>query len=106
MNESQFIEASEVLMSAVEDAVDDLDVDTTRSGNVLTIEAENGEEVVINRHTPTGQVWLASRQGGLHFEFSDGVWKSTRDGTDFWRALNEALSFVCEEAVNLTAPKL
>lgn len=106
MNETQFIEASETLMQAVEDAVDQagIDVDASRAGNVLTLEADSGEEVVINRHTPTFQMWVASRKGGLHFELKDGVWVNTRGGQTFWQALNEALTFACSEPVELKAP--
>lgn len=106
MNETQFIEATEGLMQAVEDAVDaaGIDVDATRAGNVLTLEADSGEQVVINRHTPTFQMWVASRKGGLHFEYKDGQWINTRGGQTFWQALNEALSFACEETIELKAP--
>lgn len=106
MNETQFIEASETLMQAVEDAVDQagIDVEASRSGNVLTLEADNGEQVVINRHTPTSQMWVASRKGGLHFELQDGVWVNTRGGQTFWQAVNEALTFVCHEPIALKVP--
>lgn len=106
MNETQFVEASEALMQAVEDAVDaaGLDVDATRAGNVLTLEADSGEQVVINRHTPTSQMWVASRKGGLHFECVDGKWVNTRGGEDFWQAVNDALSFAVGEPVNIKAP--
>lgn len=70
MTETEFLEASEALMQQVENAVDaaELDVECDRTGNVLTIEADSGEQIVINRHTPTQQMWLATRKGGLHFE--------------------------------------
>lgn len=103
MNETQFIEESEALMQAVEDAIDDadLDVDASRAGNVLTLEADSGEQVVINRHTPTQQMWLASRKGGLHFTYVEGKWKDTRSGKTFKDALDEALTYVCGETVKI-----
>lgn len=106
MDETRFIEASEALMNAVEDAVEaaGIDVEGTRAGNVLTLEADNGEQVVINRHTPTGQMWLASRRGGLHFEFHDGGWTDTRSGKTFWTALEEALGQVCGSPVHIRRP--
>lgn len=104
MTETEFLEASEALMQQVENAIDSagLDVECDRSGNVLTIEADSGEQIVINRHTPTQQMWLATRKGGLHFENVDGKWRNTRDATTFESALNVALSFVCEENVSLS----
>ena len=89
MTETEFLEASEALMQQVENAIDaaGLDVECDRSGNVLTIEADSGEQIVINRHTPTQQM---------------GQWRNTRDATTFESALNVALSFVCEEDVSLS----
>ena len=104
MTETEFLEACEALMQQVENAVDaaELDVECDRTGNVLTIEADSGEQIVINRHTPTQQMWLATRKGGLHFENSDGKWRNTRDGTTFESALQAALNFVCEEDVSFS----
>lgn len=104
MTETEFLEASEALMQEVENAIDgaDLDVECDRSGNVLTIEGDSGEQVVINRHGPTQQMWLATRHGGLHFENKEGRWIDTRSGADFRDSLNEALSFVCGEKVALS----
>ncbi len=103
MTETEFLEASEALMQRIENIVDaaGLDVECDRSGNVLTIEGESGEQIVINRHGPTQQMWLATRKGGLHFENRDGSWVNTRDSSNFQDALNEALSFVCEEQIRL-----
>lgn len=105
MNETQFIESTEALMDRIEDALEatDLDVDVDRSGNVMTIAFDNGEEVVINRHGPTQQMWLASRHGGLHFALEDGKWRCTRTGADFWDALNDTVSLVAGEKVELSA---
>ena len=104
MTETEFTELAESTLQRIQTAVeavdDDLDVD--RQGNVLTIEADSGEQIVINRHTPTQQMWLATRKGGLHFENVGGQWRNTRDATTFESALNVALSFVCEEDVSLS----
>lgn len=103
MTETEFLEVSEALMQRVENAVDEagLDVECDRSGNVLTIEGDSGEQIVINRHGPTQQMWLATRKGGLHFERCNERWVNTRDATDFQDALSDALSFVCEESVQI-----
>lgn len=105
MNETQFIEATEALMDRIEDALEaaGLDADVDRSGNVMTIEFDNGEEVVINRHGPTQQMWLASRHGGLHFALEDGRWRCTRTGADFWDALSDTVSLVSGQKTRLSA---
>lgn len=106
MTETEFVERAEALFAGIETALDaaGADVETDRSGNVLTIEADSGEKAVVNLHTPTQQVWLASRKGGLHFSYDNGRWISTRDGRDFWDALSEAVSFITGESVAVKAP--
>ena len=103
---NNIVERAEALFAGIETALDaaGADVETDRSGNVLTIEADSGEEAVVNLHTPTQQVWLASRKGGLHFSYDNGRWISTRDGRDFWDALSEAVSFITGESVAVKAP--
>ena len=95
MTETEFVERAEALFAGIE---------TAPSGNVPTIEPDSGEEAVVNLHTPTQQVWLASRKGGLHFSYDNGRWISTRDGRDFWDALSEAVSFITGESVAVKAP--
>ena len=104
MTETTFLEAANRLFMDVEDRVEDcgLDIDSSRSGNVLTLESDDGSQVVINLHAPTEQIWLASRAGGLHYTFQDGLWRSTRGGTDFWADLEKALSFILGEPVRLS----
>ena len=93
MTETEFLQTTEKLFDDIEDAVEaGLDADIMREGNVLEIEADSGEKVVVNRHVPTSQVWLASRLGGRHFIAKDGQWVDTRTGEDLWTKLQEALS--------------
>ena len=79
MTETEFIELAEStlqrIQSAVEAVNDDLDVD--RQGNVLTIEFDDGFQIVINMQTPTRQLWLASLKGGHHYERSGQEWLDT-----------------------------
>ncbi len=104
MLEAEFDELSEKLFSKIEDAVDelDLDVESSRAGNVLTLETESGEQIVINRHTPTFEVWLASRAGGSRFFYENGTWLSSKDKeTTIWSSLSQALSYVLAQPVTL-----
>ena len=67
MTETEFIELAEStlqrIQSAVEAVDDDLDVD--RQGNVLTIEFDDGFQIVINSQTPTQQLWNEMPESGL-----------------------------------------
>lgn len=79
MTETEFIELAEStlqrIQAAVEAAADEVDVD--RQGNVLTIEFDDGFQIVINKQTPTQQLWLASLKGGHHYERSGDQWVDT-----------------------------
>ena len=82
--------------------------DADRSGNVLTIEFDSGEQIVINIQTPTEQVWLASRvTGGFHFSWDGEAWKDS-DGDSgnvlevllkCWSVLGRAASQLSGETV-------
>ncbi len=80
MRETEFIELAESTLQRIQSAVeaigDELEVD--RQGNVLTIEFDDGFQIVINKQTPTRQLWLASLKGGHHYERNGEQWLDTR----------------------------
>lgn len=68
MTESEFIRMSEELFEHIEDQIDEngWDFDCQFTGNVLTIEAEDGTQIIVNRHTPNQELWIAAKSGGYH----------------------------------------
>jgi CyaY protein len=94
MNETEFLAAAERTLDEVEAAVEacDADIDTTRTGNVLTLELVDGSKIIVNSQTPTRQIWVAAKSGGYHFQWSDGAWRDTRDGSEFFAALSRLVS--------------
>jgi CyaY protein len=103
MNESDFAAAAERTLAAIEAAVEacGADIETTRSGNVLTLELADGSKVVVNSQAPMRQVWVAARSGGFHYEWRDGAWRDTRDGSELFAALSRIVSAQGGEAVLL-----
>lgn len=101
MTETEFVGHTETLFAHIEDALDDYPFDCTRVGNVLTIEADNGTQIVVNRHTPNRELWIAAKSGGYHFAEQGGRWLATRDGREFFSVLNEVLSAAAGEAVSI-----
>ncbi len=93
MTETEFLELAEAEMNRLQDEVEAKydDADCTRSGNVLTIELEDGAEVVVNIQAPMQEIWLASHLGGYHFAPRAGDWISSRDGRNIRTVLFEAL---------------
>ena len=94
MSESEFLAAAERTLDSIESAVEacDADIDATRTGNVLTLELADGSKVVVNSQAPMRQIWVAARSGGFHYEWRDGAWRDTRDGSELFAALSRIIS--------------
>ena len=101
MTESAFLQHSDALFADIEDQIDEggWDFDCQFSGNVLTLEADDGSQIIVNRHTPNQELWIAAKSGGYHFAERDGQWLATRDGSEFFTVLSEALSAAAGEEV-------
>ena len=109
MEESDFNQKVDDILVVIEDALDncDADLDWDLAGGILTIECENGSQVIVNRQGPTQQIWVASRSGGFHFDFCKG--KGEEKETDCWLQadlelfahLNQVLSEQSGESVKL-----
>jgi CyaY protein len=106
MTESEFNQRVDDTLIAIEEAIDEAgaDIDFESAAGILTLTIEaNGSQIIINRQTPVKQLWLATRSGGYHFDWSeekDG-WVMDSDGTPFMRMLNRALEEQGGEALEL-----
>ena len=91
MSDSEYLTRAEAVLAAIERSLDDTDADIEfeRSGNVLTLEFENGTKIIVNLQPPMQEIWIAAKSGGYHFRFVDGEWRDTRNGSEFYAALSE-----------------
>lgn len=105
MNESEFHQRVDDMLLAIEEAIDQsgADIDYENAAGILTLELENGSQIIINRQTPVKQLWLAVRSGGFHFDWSDekAGWVRDSDGAGFVEMLNQALTDQGGEALDL-----
>ncbi len=105
MNTGEFNQKVDDTLSAIEDALDicDAELDWDFAGGILTIECDNGSQVIINRQAPTQQIWVAARAGGFHFDYhtDEDCWK--QDGLELFALLNKSLSEQSGETVKLVA---
>ena len=105
MNESEFHQRVDDMLLAIEEAIDEsgADIDYENAAGILTLELENGSQIIINRQTPVKQLWLAVRSGGFHFDWSDDEdgWVRDSDGDGFVAVLNEALEAQGGEALEI-----
>lgn len=101
MTETEFLQHTDQLFAHIEDELDqgDWDFDCQTHGNVLTIEADDGTQIIVNRHTPNQELWIAAKSGGYHFAYQNGAWLAARDGSEFFAILNQALTAASGENV-------
>ncbi|TAJ77379.1 MAG: iron donor protein CyaY [Gallionellaceae bacterium] len=89
MTESEFTRLADAAFTRIENALDSNDIDYNFNGPVLEIEFDDGTQVIINRHTPNQEIWLAAKSGGFHYSFRDGRWASKRDDSELFDKLSE-----------------
>lgn len=104
MTETEFVQHTEMLFDHIEDALEEggWDFDCQISGNVLTIESADGTQIVVNRHTPNQELWIAAKSGGYHFALNNNMWIATRDGSEFFDVLSQSLSAAAKEEVKIS----
>lgn len=85
MTESEFNDRVDATLTAIEEVLDEAetDLDYVTSGGVLTVVCENRSQVIFTRQAPVLQLWVATRSGGYHFDYSDeqDSWVLDSDGT-------------------------
>lgn len=99
MTESEFLQQAEATLGRIEALLEgladtsDLDVECTRSGNVLEIEfIDNGTKIIVNSQAPMQELWVAAKSGGFHFKAQGAQWLNTRDGAELFAALSQMVS--------------
>lgn len=94
MTDLEFTDCAERLLMAVESRCDyinevtDADLDSQRSGNVITITFSNRTQIVINLQKPLKEVWMATRSGGYHYRFDGVAWQDTKGACEFFAQLS------------------
>lgn len=112
MTESEFLQQAEAALDWIEASLEriadttDLDVECTRSGNVLEIEfVDNGSKIIVNSQAPMQELWVAAKSGGFHYrQDNGGLWRNTRDASELFAALSGMLSAQGGVAITLQAP--
>jgi CyaY protein len=104
MTESEFLALADRTLTAIERALEqaaddsDVDIECSRSGNVLDIEfVDNGSKIIVNSQAAMQEIWVAARSGGFHYRYdgagdTGGRWLNTRDGSELYAALSQMAS--------------
>ena len=91
--DSEFMSATDRVLAAIGAALDaalaeaDGDGDWNLNDGILEIECGDGSKLIVNRHVPNREIWVAAKSGGFHFAARDGAWRDTRSGAELSAAL-------------------
>lgn len=89
ISDTEFILATDRTLAAIGAALaaSDADLDWNLNEGILEIECDDGSKLIVNRHTPNREIWVAARAGGYHFKPVEGMWRDTRSGDELGAAL-------------------
>ena len=110
MNESEFNDVVDDLLVEIEDAIEEVcdetgvDIDYETTSGILTLEFTNGSQIIINRHAPLSQIWVASKSGGFHFDFDSDKKQWICSSVELYAALSEYCSEQAGQTIKLEAP--
>ncbi len=109
MTDLEFMDRAELLLAALESGCDriseqtDCDLDSQRSGGMVTITFANASQIIVNLQKPLHEVWLAARSGGYHYRFDGAQWLDSKTGSEFFADLSRNASAQAGEALQFTA---
>jgi CyaY protein len=107
MTESEFIALTDRVLSLIGETLDssDADLDWQLNDGILEIDCDDGSgtggKIILNRHVPNRELWLATRGGGYHYRLDRASWENTRGGDDLRAELARALTAQGGVAVEL-----
>jgi len=108
-SDTEFIASADATLATIGQALDDalaqsdVDLDWSLNDGILEIECEDGSKLIVNRHVPNRELWVAARSGGFHFRPQGGAWRDTRSGTELAVALTDLLAAQAGLDVDLPA---
>lgn len=104
MSDSEFETLSRGEMTAIEDALADVDpddIDVSVSDGVLRLDLRDGTRVVINSHRAARQIWMAAVASAWHFDpVGDGLWRSPKSAEE----LRPTLRKLVRERIGVELP--
>jgi CyaY protein len=70
---------------------------------VLTIDCGRDGKLIVNRHVPNREIWVAAKSGGFHFRAAGGAWRDSRGGEELGAALTRLLRDQAGTTIDLAA---
>jgi len=114
--DSTFIASADATLAAIGAALDaalagygnedgdyaDDGTDWSLNDGILEIECADGSKLIVNRHVPNREIWVAARSGGFHFRAEAGAWRDSRSGGELAAQLTLLLRDQAGLVVDLT----
>lgn len=97
LSATQFNEIADTLFEHVVETIDAADAadDIELNQGVLEItclkDGTGKSKIIINRHAPTQEIWLAAKSGGYHFKYAEQTWIDTRSGEALYDAISRVV---------------
>ena len=107
--DSEFAARADAVLAALGTVLDatidagDADVDWTLNDGVLTIDCGPSGKLIVNRHLPNQEIWVAAKSGGFHFRAAGGTWRDSRTGEELGAALKRLMRTQAGIAVDVPA---
>ena len=109
MTDLEFMDRAEQLLMAVEKCCDyindttDADVDSQRTGGLITLTFPSGTQIIINQQKPLHEIWMAAKSGGYHYRFDGRQWQDTKGAGEFFASLSRDATAQAGSALVFTA---
>ena len=110
--DSTFIASADATLAAIGTALDvalagrgdgdDDGTDWSLNDGILEIDCADGSKLIVNRHVPNREIWVAARSGGFHFRADAGTWRDSRSGGELAAQLTLLLRDQAGLVVDLT----
>jgi CyaY protein len=103
MTPQQFNHQVERTLLRIEQAVEasGADIDFENAGEILTLEFADGSKIIVNKQGAAGQLWVAARSGGFHYDYdaAGDRWVNDQSGAELFAELSRLASEQAGEAV-------
>ncbi|MBF7073520.1 iron donor protein CyaY [Glaciecola sp. MH2013] len=99
MKDADYHQMIDDLFIAIEEALDEceVDIDYEGAGGILTMTMPNQTKIILNKQPPLQQLWVATKFNGHHFNYEEGKWIDERTGAEFFSFFDAAVSKQAEK---------
>lgn len=82
LDPTEFDAMADLVFDRIVDTLDasDADCDIELNAGVLEISCADRSKIIVNRHAPNQEIWVAAKSGGFHFKWRDAQWIDSRSG--------------------------